>query len=76
MSTTRKRWCTDGSTIKNPMCCQGRESFCKKPENVPDIETKICPVMPYWSKWSEWSGCGGQKYEVRFVNNFRYPVLK
>ena len=76
MSTTRKRWCTDGSTIKNPKCCQGRESFCKKPENVPDVETKICPVMPYWSKWSEWSGCGGQKYEVRFVNNFRSPVLK
>ncbi|CBY38507.1 unnamed protein product [Oikopleura dioica] len=64
-SSTRKRWCTDGSTVKNPKCCQGRESFCKKPENVPDVETKICPVTPYWSKWSEWSTCTGQKYEVR-----------
>ncbi|CAG5113098.1 Oidioi.mRNA.OKI2018_I69.chr2.g7241.t1.cds [Oikopleura dioica] len=64
-TSTRKRWCTDGSTFKNPKCCQGRESFCKTTENTAEVETKICPVNAYWSKWSEWAGCTGQKYEVR-----------
>ena len=52
----RKRWCSDGSTIKNPKCCYGKLDFCQTPDKVADIETQICEIQAYWGKWGPWRG--------------------
>lgn len=52
----RKRWCSDGSTIKDPKCCYGELDYCQQPNKVPEIESTICQIMAYWGKWGKWSG--------------------
>ena len=53
---SRKRWCSDGSTIKDPACCYGKMEVCDKPIKSAETQTEYCTIKAYWGTWGPWKG--------------------
>ena len=65
-SRVSSRFCSDGSTIKDPKCCYGQLDFCLEPAKVADTETEFCKITAYWSNWGPWKGdCKTSDRQIR-----------